>query len=110
MGDLSKLQEQAAELESQLQDMAFRTQMLKQTLRDVRAGIAKLKKAKKKKPENTAVVQLRAAQSQIRATRVAAAKALRARGCTISDVERILGVSYAVIKSAEDRVEREAIG
>lgn len=110
MDDLAALEQQAADLQAQLQAMADRSDMLKQTLRQVRKEIATLKKAEKKRtaPMNTVVVQLRDAQAKIRAVRVAAAAALRARGATIAEVEQILGVSYAVIKSAENRAWRES--
>ena len=110
MDNLAALEQQAADLQAQLKAMADRSQMLKQTLRAVRKEIATLKKAEKKRtaPMNTVGIQLRDAQAKIRAVRVAAAAALRARGATIAEVEQILGASYTVIRSAEDRAQREA--
>jgi 1,6-anhydro-N-acetylmuramate kinase len=66
------------------------------------------KKAKLSKPVRDETARLAEAQHKLRELRVAAANALRARGATIAEVEAVFGVSYMVVRAADERLQREA--
>ena len=82
---------------------------LRQALAERRKELADARRKKKTaKPARDETARLAEAQHKLRQLRVAAANALRARGATIAEVEGVVGVTYAVVKSAEDRLKRDS--
>lgn len=108
MADIEQLSIDVLNLERAVAQSDRERAELRQSLSERRKELAYARrKAKAAKPTRDETARLAEAQHKLRELRVATANALRARGATIAEIEAVVGVGYAVIRAADERLQRD---